>query len=109
VFLLHVNLGVRYLTHFRTYAVPHLCRPDYEREGFASRGYWVFRRGRNVITRFGSISIDRGRRYHVRWRYGDWNERIISCRTASEAAVMVKEIIHDKTRQQHGIGSCGKE
>jgi len=75
--------------------------PDYERGGSASRGYWVFRRGRQVVTRFGSITIERSRTYRVKWRYGGYNERIIPCRTEAAAAEMVRKIVEAKIRQRH--------
>jgi hypothetical protein len=90
--LLGGYFGMPYLTY---------VGPDYERGGPASRDYWVFRKGRWVITRFGSITIDRHRTYRVEWWYGGYNERVMPCRMEEAAAELVKKMSWPKIRQRH--------
>jgi hypothetical protein len=37
--------------------------------GIGSRGYWVFRRGTMVVTRWGAVTVVRGRTVEIRWVY----------------------------------------
>lgn len=75
--------------------------PDLYRNGLAARGYWVFRRGKNVVVRFGAISYERGRGYRIKWSYG-WNERIIRCASETKASQRLKALLIEKSHQKHG-------
>ena len=57
--------------------------------GFASRGYWVFRRGRTVFARFGEVITVRGRRLHqVLAVYPNWTRHFGKCRLAFQRRIV---------------------
>lgn len=85
---------------YLTFIGPHTSARD-NPSGIASRGYWVFRRGTNVVTRWGAVEIIRGRRYAVRWRHG-WREKVHRRKSITAAMQLLAELLYDFQRPSHG-------
>lgn len=69
--------------------------------GVASKGYWVFRRGSCVVTRWGRVHIDPSHAYVVRW-HGVWQEKTFRLRTVTAARRRIAKILHDFQLSGHG-------
>ena len=65
-----------------------------------SRGYWLFRRGTAVVTRWGPIDTTRGQTYSVCWVW--WQEKVIRCRTVPRARAELKRILTTLQRPSQG-------
>src|SRR2546425_12159854 len=72
----------------------------YNKSGYGARGYWVFRRGTAVVTRWGAITPFLRKGYDVRWVY--WRENTVRCRSITNARAEMKEIIRKLTRPSSG-------
>src|SRR5438477_4150211 len=57
--------------------------------GVAARGYWVFRRGKEVVTRWGPLWRSRFPRHRLCWTPAP-REKCILCDSASDAAAEVR-------------------
>jgi len=64
---------------------------------FASRAYWVFRRGKKVMKRFGGIRVVGARRNRIELKFG-WHRDSEPFRDALAAKNRVKEIVAGKLR-----------
>lgn len=62
--------------------------------GYGSRGYWIFRRGSIVVTRWGAVQASREQRYRVFWAQ-KIQEKIYRCRTPLRAAERVEEMLSE--------------
>jgi hypothetical protein len=67
----------------------------------ASRGYWVFRRGSQVVVRYGAIRVVRHRYNEFRWAHR-WRERVYKYRGVDAAKAALNRIIAEKTGNVHG-------
>ena len=68
--------------------------------GTGARGYWIFRRGTNVIIRYGPVQVCRARTVWIEWlHFKELNER---CGSTKKAGERLRQIIHEKTRPEHG-------
>lgn len=69
--------------------------------GYGSRGYWVFRRGSHVVTGWGAVRAVRARTYQLEW--ATCQEKIIRCRTVETRRIIIpshlKIEIRDKLDQ----------
>ena len=62
------------------------------KDKIGSRGYWIFRRGQSVVTRWGPIVVNRHKRsYQVRWVY--FKEKVIRCGSTTRAGTELKRIV----------------
>jgi hypothetical protein len=68
--------------------------------GIGSRGYWIFRRGKTVTTRWGAVKVVRARTVEIHWVY--CQEKRKSYRTVAKAKEAVKEILARFQRPSHG-------
>ncbi len=75
----------------------------YNKGKYGSRGYWIFRRGTAVVTRWGAIDTVRRQTYSVRWVY--WQENVIRCRTVAQARGELKRIVAMLQRPSQGYSA----
>jgi hypothetical protein len=85
-----------YLTCIGTHGATRL-----NSNGLGSRGYWVFRKGSEVIVRFGPVQVVGTRPYQVKW-IGSYNEKRHPCRTPQQARKRLAKILLEKTHPKHG-------
>ncbi len=80
-------------------AIAYFTRIGLHREnraGMGSRGYWIFRRGRNVYMRFGAVDVDGARGGRFRWRW--IQERKRTFRSVGEAQRFMADKVRDQVR-----------
>lgn len=70
------------------------------KSGYGSRGYWVFRRGSRVVTRWGPVRARRARTYELEWASGQ--QKIIPCGTISKAKQELDRIVQSLMRPTTG-------
>src|SRR5438046_1425115 len=68
--------------------------------GTGARGYWIFRRDKHVIVRFGAVTIRR--RHSVRIEWVRWTEKRYRLQSRSRAADFLSTIVAEKTAPGHG-------
>jgi len=69
--------------------------------GTGSRGYWVFRRARTVIVRFGAVRVHRSRSVRIEW-VGEPREVRYAVSSVIAARDLIRQILAEKTRPAHG-------
>jgi hypothetical protein len=85
---------------YLTFIGPH-AGARYNVYGFASRGYWAFRRGSDVVTRWGAVEVIPGRGYKVRWRHM-WRQKIHRRKNVAAAKKLLAKLLHHFQRPSHG-------
>jgi len=60
--------------------------------GVGSRGYWVFRRGKTVMTRYGPVEAVREKGVRLYWLWWRENKKI-KCDSVIEALSQVQQVI----------------
>lgn len=85
---------------YLTFIGPH-AGARYNVSRFASRGYWLFRRGSTVVTRWGPIKVDGRRGYTVRWAC-QWREKTYRYGSPASAKAQLQERLEDFLRAGHG-------
>lgn len=70
-------------------------------EALNPEGIGFFRRGTTVVTRFGGVTIERGRRNRVCWRWS-WNEKKIRRGSVRAATATVARIVAEKCAPASG-------
>ena len=73
----------------------------YNTSGFGSRGYWLFRRGSTVVTRWGGVITVSRSPFRINWSSG-YAERVIKCRTVEAARAELTRRIALLTRACEG-------
>ena len=73
----------------------------FNRSGFGSRGYWLFRRDSTVVTRWGGVVVVGRSPFSVSWSSG-YAERVIKCRTVEAATAELARRIALLTRAAEG-------
>lgn len=71
------------------------------RGGAGSRGYWIFRRGRTVIVRYGAVQVHRSTRVWIEWK-GQPREVRHPVGSVAAARERIRKIVDEKTRPGHG-------
>jgi len=69
--------------------------------GVGSRGYWVFRRGRVVVARFGPVRVVRARIWHIEWAAA-WTEKRYRLGSERSARAFLTGLLKEKTDPSHG-------
>ena len=69
--------------------------------GAGSRGYWVFRRGRTVVVRYGAVTVLRSKRVWIEWM-GLPREVRHRAGSVAGARQMIRQIVDEKTGREHG-------
>jgi hypothetical protein len=70
--------------------------------GIGSRGYWIFRRGTDVYTRWGAVTIVGRRPYKLQWAHGWCWERRIRCASVEAAMAIAAEAIRQRQLPTNG-------
>jgi hypothetical protein len=68
--------------------------------GAGSRGYWIFRRSKTVIIRFGPVHVRRSSIVKIEWLR--WTEVRKLTRSVEDAQKLLNKIVARKTKAEHG-------
>jgi hypothetical protein len=74
--------------------------------GAGSRGYWIFRRGRTVIVRYGAVQVERSTHVSIEWMREPREIRYPE-RSVAAARELIRKIVTEKTRLEHGYRQLG--
>ncbi len=85
---------------YLTFIGPH-AGAKYNVSGFASRGYWVFRRGSSLVVRWGAVVVVKHQTYTVRWR-DHWQQKIYDCGSVAAAKQSLADRLRHFQRSSHG-------
>src|SRR5690242_12036516 len=68
--------------------------------GAGSRGYWIFRRGKVVVVRYGTVEVRRTNTVRITWVRS--RELCKTERSVMAAKARLRQIIAEKTSPGHG-------